>query len=426
MQREHFLLVPWHLHGCKGNTFQLCRDLCADVFVQHKLLCSALCALCSLCALLCCPALHHHGPARQRLLRIKVRHHDAPHREPPPARLLFSKVKRSQAIPSLARRSRPAQYHRLEAHVPDAHHSLSLDIRLPLDKAPWRLHQWQIEKPSNPQFPNSKTNQHPHPAIGRKPGDAARPLAPGPCPGSFRASFLPRQRGPEPSGPTTKCLPCLLLSCSGGWLAGWLAGGRAAGRALGCDASRHPDPDRSGMNEVSWPCCTLAPGCKLQLIYRRTAGGCLVESAERKSGRTLSHWTANVGDAAGSAGWLKLFNLREAPVHYLAATAAQLSWTRGLPPDSCDLSYGVSVLAKDMIPFLSLPPLCSLPESRRITAAPIPGNNTAVTVLPLSSPPPRNVSTKTLVSVWDGREPPQSPAKSASFSPGLLHTLILK
>jgi hypothetical protein len=35
-----------------------------------------------------------------------------------------------------------------------------------------------------------------------------------------------------------------------------------------------------------------------------------------------------------------------------------------------------------MIPFLSLPPLCSLPESRRITAAPIPGNNTAVTVLP--------------------------------------------
>jgi hypothetical protein len=87
------------------------------------------------------------------------------------------------------------------------------------------------------------------------------------------------------------------------------------------------------------------------------------------------------------------------------------------PPDSCDLSYGVSVLAKDMIPFLSLPPLCSLPESRRITAAPIPGN-TAVTVLPT----PHEMSPQRHWSLsGTGVNPPQSPAKSASFSPGLLH-----
>ena len=52
---------------------------------------------------------------------------------------------------------------------------------------------------------------------------------------------------------------------------------------------------------------TLPPPRVAKLIYRRTAGGCPVESAE---GRVQSaectvlsaEWRANVGDAAGSAG----------------------------------------------------------------------------------------------------------------------------
>jgi hypothetical protein len=163
----------------------------------------------------------------------QVRHHDAPHREPPPARLLFSKVDRSQAIPSLADHVQ-CRIVNVKPHVPHAHHYLSLDIRLPLDQAgpgdcidDKSTERFRLRKPSNPQFPNSKTNhpapQHPHPAIGPKPGDAARP--PGPCPGSFRASFLPRQRGPEPSGPTTNaCRACFFRAAE----AGWLAGGRLA------------------------------------------------------------------------------------------------------------------------------------------------------------------------------------------------------
>jgi hypothetical protein len=299
------------------HIFQLCRDTCTDAkgtlsscaatFVRTSSFninrSALLCVLCSAPSALlpCCPAASPPRCCTAEAAPHQVRHHDAPHREPPPARLLFSKVERSQAIPSLADHVQ-CRIVDLKPHVPHAHHCLSLDIRLPLDQAgpgdcidDKSTERFRLRKPSNPQFPNSKTNQHPHPAIGRKPGDAARPLAP--VLEAFELLFFPANAGQSRVAPPP--MLAVLASFVQRRLAGWLAGGRAAGRALGCDASRHPDPDPSGMNEVSWPCCTLAPGCKLQLIYRRTAGACLVESAERKSGRTLDSQCRRRGGFGG-------------------------------------------------------------------------------------------------------------------------------
>lgn len=295
MQREHI--------------FQLCRDTCTDAkgtlsscaatFARTSSFninrSALLCVLCSAPSALlpCCPAASPPRCCTAEAAPHQVRHHDAPHREPPPARLLFSKVERSQAIPSLADHVQ-CRIVDLKPHVPHAHHCLSLDIRLPLDQAgpgdcidDKSTERFRLRKPSNPQFPNSKTNQHPHPAIGPKPGDAARPLALSWKLSSFFSSPPTRARA---EWPHHQCLPCLLLSCSGGW---------AAGRALGCDASRHPDPDPSGMNEVSWPCCTLARVASCNSFTDEQ-----LEPAwwRVQSGRVDGHWTANVGDAAGSAG----------------------------------------------------------------------------------------------------------------------------
>jgi hypothetical protein len=241
--RELFPLVPRYLHGCKGNTlFQLCRNICADVFVQRKLLCSALLCSALLCSALLCSALSASAALLLCCFTTTLLHGNgcsvpssasrwaAQRAAPCSSPTVFSKVERSQAIiiPSLADHVRGSvvQYHRLEVHVPDAPSLSPIGHPAPTrpggggpcdcidDKSSERFFVC-LAKPSNPQFPNSKPNNPAPPSKTRirplveKPGDAAR-LPSLPCPGSFSSpSFLPRQRGPEPNGPhPINALPC--------------------------------------------------------------------------------------------------------------------------------------------------------------------------------------------------------------------------